>query len=169
MPLKDVLLPEFDHEMQITRKYLERVPFAKAAWKPHEKSGTMIWLAAHVAGIPEWAVLGIQADSLDMAPGGVPLPKPEPPKTVEELLALFDKNVKAAREAIAGAEDAHLAKPWALLSNGKQLLSMPRTSLLRLMVMNHLVHHRAQLGVYFRLNDVPVPATYGPSADEGGK
>ncbi len=169
MPLRDILLPEFDHEMQITRKYLERVPFAKASWKPHEKSGTMLWLASHIAGIPEWAALSLTSDSLDLAPGGVPLPRPEPPAGTEALVALFDKNVQAARQAISTAEDARLAESWSLLMNGQAVLTLPKSGVLRTLVMNHLIHHRAQLGVYFRLNDVPVPATYGPSADEGGK
>jgi uncharacterized damage-inducible protein DinB len=167
MAFKDVLLPEFDQETGITRKHLERVPEDKFTWKPHAKSGSMIWLAAQIANIPGWAVTGLTSESLDMAPGGVPAPQPAPPATRQELLDLFDRNVLAAREAIAGADDAHLAKSWSLLRNGQTVLTMPRTSVLRIFVMNHLIHHRAQLGMYFRLNDVPVPSTYGPSADEG--
>jgi uncharacterized damage-inducible protein DinB len=92
-----------------------------------------------------------------------------PPATTDELLALFDKNVRAAREAISTAEDARLAEPWSMLMNGKPIMTLPRYGVLRTLTMNHLIHHRAQLGVYLRLNNVPVPATYGPSADEGGK
>jgi uncharacterized damage-inducible protein DinB len=95
------------------------------------------------------------------------MPGPAPVKSRKELLETFDKNVAAARKAIAGAADAHLLKPWTLLHSGKQVLTMPRVAVLRSFVMNHAIHHRAQLGVYLRLNDVPVPSIYGPSADEG--
>lgn len=167
MGLSDAMLPEFDQEMANTRKTLERVPEDKLGWKPHEKSGSMGWLAAHVANIPSWASFTINQDSLDLAPGGVP-PTPQPPaKSRQELLDAFDKNVIVARAAIAGAKDDHLFKPWSLLRNGTTLLKMPRVAVLRSFVMNHLIHHRAQLGVYLRLNNVPVPAIYGPSADEG--
>ena len=86
--------------------------------------------------------------------------------TVEDLLAAFDRNAAAARAAIAGASDAELMKPWTLLQNGKTMLTMPKAAVLRSFVMNHLIHHRAQLGMYLRLNDLPVPSIYGPSADE---
>lgn len=167
MALSDALLPEFDMEMANTRKTLERVPEDKFGWKPHEKSGTMGWLAGHVANLPSWATYTIGQDSLDLAPGGV-APTPAPPaKSRKELLDTFDKNVAEARAAIAGAKDDHLFKPWSLLRNGATLFNMPRVAVLRSFVMNHLIHHRAQLGVYLRLNNVPLPAIYGPSADEG--
>lgn len=167
MPLRDALLPEFDHEMASTRKYFERVPEDKLTWKPHEKSGTMGWLASHVADIPGWASFTVNQDSIDIAPDGQHQPTP-PVTSRRELLDKFDKNIASARAAIAGAEDAVLLQPWSLLSTGKVLLTMPKIAVLRSFVMNHLIHHRAQLGVYLRLNDVPVPATYGPSADESG-
>jgi uncharacterized damage-inducible protein DinB len=167
MALSEALLPEFDQEMANTRRSLERVPEDKFGWKPHEKSGTMIWLASHLANIPEWAVYTINQDALDMAPKGVRLSPPPELKSREELLATFDKNVSAARAAIAGASDAHLFKNWSLLMNEQPVLTMPRIACLRSWVMNHSIHHRAQLGVYLRLNNVPVPAIYGPSADEG--
>jgi uncharacterized damage-inducible protein DinB len=168
MSLSEALLPEFDHEMSSTRKTLERVPEAKFTWKPHKKSGTMMWLAAHLANLPSWAVEAVNHDALDMAPNGVPVPQPALPKSVKELLALFDKNVAEGHAAIAKASDAHLVKPWSLLNNGQTLLTMPRIACLRTWVMNHTIHHRAQLGVYLRLNNIAVPAIYGPSADEGG-
>ena len=168
MNLSQALLPEFDQEMASTRKTLERVPEAKFSWKPHEKSGTMIWLAAHLADIPSWATMTIQHDSLDMAPGGKKMEPPPLPKTTKEMLDKFDSYVKEARSAIAGVSDAELAKPWSLLMNGQALLTMPKAACLRTWVMSHNVHHRAQLGVYLRLNDIPVPSIYGPSADEGG-
>jgi uncharacterized damage-inducible protein DinB len=168
MTLSEALLPEFDQEMANTRKSLERVPEDKLGWKPHDKSGTLGWLASHLANIPEWAVYTINQDALDMAPKGIRMtPQPEL-KSRRELLATFDKNVSAARAAIAGASDTHLFKNWSLLMNEKPVLTMPRIACLRSWVMNHSIHHRAQLGVYLRLNNVPVPAIYGPSADEGG-
>ncbi|HSW50850.1 MAG TPA: DinB family protein [Bryobacteraceae bacterium] len=168
MALRDALLPEFDQEMVTARKHLERVPEDKFDWRPHVKSGTMGWLAGHIAEIPEWAVEGIKKDSVDLAPGGVHVAPPAVPADRAALLEMFDTNVAAARAAIAEAEDGHLQQNWSLLMNGKTILTMPRTGVLRSFVMNHLVHHRAQLGVYLRLNDVPVPSTYGPSADESG-
>ncbi|MBZ5718964.1 MAG: DinB family protein [Acidobacteriia bacterium] len=167
MTLSEALLPEFDQEMAGTRKTLERVPESKFTWKPHEKSGTMLWLAQHLAQMPSWAVMTINTDNLDMAPNGVPMPPPAPPKSVKELLAGFDKDVVEARAAIAGASDAHLAKPWSLLNNGTPMLTLSRIACLRTWVMNHNIHHRAQLGVYLRLNNIAVPSIYGPSADEG--
>jgi uncharacterized damage-inducible protein DinB len=168
MSLSEALLPEYDQEMAGARKTLERVPDDKLGWKPHPKSGTMGWLAAHVANIPGWTVITINEDALDMAPNGVQMPPPPEPKSRKELLEVFDKNVAEGRKAIGGASDAHLLKTWSLLNNGATIVAMPRIACLRTWVMNHLIHHRAQLGVYLRLNNVPVPSIYGPSADEGG-
>jgi uncharacterized damage-inducible protein DinB len=168
MPITDHLLPEFDQEMANTRKLLERVPEDRFTWKPHVKSFDMRRLATHVAEIPSWAVMTVAQDSIDLnPPGGSQYKSPEI-STRQDLLELFDKNVKEARAAIAGASDEHLAKPWSLLSGGHSILSMPRTAVLRTFVMSHHIHHRAQLGVYLRMNDVPLPAIYGPSADDSG-
>ena len=161
------MLPEFDHEMANTRKTLERVPEAKFDWKPHPKSMAMGRLAQHLATLPQWGLMTINQDSLDLAPGGVPVPQPAQVTTTAELLEMFDKNVAASRAAMAGVSDEDMMKTWSLLMNGNVILSMPRIACLRGFVMNHAIHHRAQLGVYLRLNDVPVPSLYGPSADEG--
>ena len=166
MGLSESLLPEFDHEMANTRKTLERVPHERFDWKPHEKSTAMGGLATHLSNIPTWAVYTIGQDSLDLAPGGQPLPPAELAKSSADLLALFDSNAAKARAAIAGASDEELFKPWTLMSNGNALLTLPKVAVLRSFVMNHVIHHRAQLGVYLRLNDIPVPSIYGPSADE---
>ena len=165
MAINQALLPEFDQEMANTRKTLERVPDGKYDWKPHEKSTPMGGLATHLANLPSWTNFTIDQDSLDIAPNGEPQ-RATPINSPAELLETFDKNVAAARAAISGATDEHLFKPWTLLANGKTLLTMPRVAVLRSFVMNHLIHHRAQLGVYLRLNDIPVPSIYGPSADE---
>jgi len=167
MSLNQALLPEFDHEMANTRKTLERVPEDKFAWKPHEKSFSMGALATHLATLPSWAVITIQQESIDIAPAGGEPPKSEPCDSRKELLARFDEHVASARAAIAGAGDQELLKTWTLLKGGATIFALPRIAALRSFVMNHNIHHRAQLGVYLRLNDIAVPSIYGPSADEG--
>jgi uncharacterized damage-inducible protein DinB len=165
MGLAESMLPEFDHEMANTRKTLERIPEDKLDWRPHEKSATLRGLATHLSNLVSWAVHVVEKDELDAAPGGQPL-RPKPIESAEEALETFDRNVAAARAAIAGAGDEHLMKPWTLLAGGQTIFTQPRAGVLRGMIMNHTIHHRAQLAVYLRLNDVPVPALYGPSADE---
>jgi uncharacterized damage-inducible protein DinB len=168
MPLRDALLPEFDHEMANTRKSLERVPEDKFGWKPHDKSGTMGWLSNHLAEIPGYVPVTLAQASFDIAPQGEHPQPAKPAASRSEILGAFDKNVAAARAAIAGAEDRVLMQPWSLLAGGKTIFTMPKIAVLRSFVMSHTIHHRAQLGVYLRLNNVPVPAIYGPSADETG-
>jgi uncharacterized damage-inducible protein DinB len=168
MSISEALLPEFDQEMANTRKTLERVPMDKPDWKPHEKSMAMGHLAIHLANLPHWTTETIAKDSLDIAPPDGAAFETEKASSQEELLAIFDKNVAAARAAIEGVSDESLAKSWSLLSGGQTILTMPKIAVIRTFVMNHSIHHRAQLGVYLRLNDLPVPALYGPSADEGG-
>jgi len=169
MPWSEILLLDFEQEMANTRKTLERVPVEKPDWKPHEKSMPLGRLANHVADLPSWVIFTIEKDSLDIAPPGAPpYQPPPPPASRQELLEKFDKNVTAARASIARASDDHLGKTWTLLFGGKTVFSLPRAAVLRTTVMNHMIHHRAQLGVYLRLNEIPVPALYGPSADEGG-
>lgn len=163
MALSKALLPEFDHEMANTRKTLERIPEDKLAWKPHEKSMPLGRLAGHVAELPGFATTTIEKDSLNLSMGEF---KPLIATSRQQVLDAFDKRVAEARAAIAGASDGHLMKPWSLEFNGKTMFSMPRVAVLRSMMLNHIIHHRAQLGVYLRLNNVPVPAIYGPSADE---
>ncbi|HEX8845642.1 MAG TPA: DinB family protein [Pyrinomonadaceae bacterium] len=168
MRLSQSILPEFDHEMANTRKTLERIPEEKLDWTPHEKSMTMRGLATHLSNLVSWTVHAIEKDSLDIAPVGQPPLRATPVNSVKEAVEIFDKNVVAARAAISGASDETLLQPWSLVAGGKNIFTMPRIATLRGMIMNHTIHHRAQLGVYLRLNDVPVPPLYGPSADEGG-
>ena len=163
MAIKDALLPEFDHEMATSRKVIERVPEDKFGYKPHDKSMTMGRLASHIAEMSDWATNGITQDKLDIA-GGY---KPFEAKSSAELLAAFDKSVAGARSAIAGASDETFMKNWSLTSGDKTLMSMPKIAVVRTFVLNHVIHHRGQLSVYLRLNNVPVPSIYGPSADEG--
>jgi uncharacterized damage-inducible protein DinB len=166
MKISETLLPEFDQEMASTRKVLERVPAAKFSWKPHPKSFAFGALAAHIANMPDWAGLTMQSDSFDYSPPGAP--PYETPKftSTEQLLAAFDKSVGEARAAIAAADDSKFLAPWTLMAGGDAIMTMPRVGVIRSFVMNHTIHHRAQLGVYLRLNDIPVPALYGPTADE---
>lgn len=164
--MTQALLQEFEMEMPNTRKTLERVP-EKFDWAPHNKSMTMGRLANHLAEIPDWAVKAISLDELDLAPVGAPPAQPHTARSRAQVVETFDKNVAAARAALTGTNDAHLMKPWSLKMGGKTILSMPRVAVVRNFVLNHNVHHRAQLGVYLRLNDVAVPSIYGPSADEG--
>ena len=162
MTISEMLLPEFDQEMANTRKLLERVPEDNWDYKPHPKSMALGRLAAHVAELPFWAKHTLSTESLDIKPG-------EQPFTVTskiELLEAFDNNVAEARNALAKASDADMAKTWTLSFAGKTIFSMTRSAVLRGSVMNHLIHHRAQLGVYLRLNDIAIPGMYGASADE---
>ena len=167
MSIAQSLLPEFDQEMANTRKTLERIPEEKLAWKPHEKSMTLGRLAGHLAEMPGWAVMGLLRDSLDLAPPGQPPAEAAVAKSRKDVLDLFDKNMKDARAAIVESSDEHFMKSWSLLMGGKTLMTLPRTAVVRSFVINHMIHHRAQLGVYLRLNNIPVPSIYGPSADEG--
>jgi uncharacterized damage-inducible protein DinB len=166
MTIGQALLPEFEQEMQNTRKLLERCPDDRWNWKPHEKSGTVGWLAGHVANMVSWLPYTLQTEELDYAP--VDGPSFEPPKITnrKELLAEFDKNVAEARTALAGVSDAEMMKNWKLLAGGQEIFTMPRAACIRGMVLNHHIHHRAQLTVYYRLLGIPVPGMYGPSADE---
>ena len=162
MPLIDALLPEFDHEMTTTRRLLERVPEDRFDWKPHEKSMSLGALSTHLANVPMWADLTIRQPELDLAD----YDRTVPAATRQELLALFDRNVASARAALAGRTDGELLAPWTLKQSGQVVFTMPKTSVLRSFVLNHVVHHRGQLSVYLRLQDVAVPSIYGPSADE---
>ncbi len=157
------LLPEFDHEMANTRKMLERVPVDKLDWKPDPKSMSLGRLAGHVAEMPGWGAMTMNTDSLDVGLGNF---EALVAKSHSQLLGEFDKNVASARAALEAASDESLMQPWSLLVKGTPMFTMPRIGVIRAMVMNHVIHHRAQLGVYYRLTGVPVPGMYGPSADE---
>jgi uncharacterized damage-inducible protein DinB len=163
MALKDAFLPEFDHETGTTRRLLERVPADRFGWKPHPKSMTLGRLATHVAEIPAWGSMALTKTEVDFATAGY---KPREAASREEILALFDENVRATRKLVAEITDGELLLMWTLKTDGKPILSMPRVAVLRTLVMNHMIHHRGQLSVYLRQNDVPLPSIYGPSADE---
>jgi len=166
MTLSEMLLPEFEQEMKYTRSVIERVPEAKFDWRPHDKSYTMHDLMVHVSNLPTWGEITLNRDSFDMAPvDGGPV-RAAPVNSVEEALARFDENVQRTRAALEEASDATFKKPWTLLASGHEIFTLPRLPVFRSFFMNHLIHHRAQLGVYLRLCDVPLPQIYGPTADE---
>jgi uncharacterized damage-inducible protein DinB len=162
------LLQEFDGEMANTRRTLERVPEDRRDFRPHPKSRTLSELAGHVTDLPSLAAAVLQQDELDPNPPGGPKFVPYLFTSRQDALAKFDEHVKQARAALAAATDDAMAKTWTLKNGGQTFFAVPRVDALRSFVMNHLIHHRAQLGVYLRLNEVPVPAIYGPSADESG-
>ena len=165
MPLSEILLPEFDAEIATTRKVIERVPDDRIEWRPHPKSFPMGHLAQLVAMIPGWTFHVLTEHELDIAPREGPtavyrfLP-------VAQLLSLFDKNAAEARPLIERATDASLQEQWTLKAAGRAVNTASRYMTYRSLVLNHLVHHRAQLGVYLRLTEQKVPQMYGPTADE---
>lgn len=163
MAIKDALLPEFDHEMGTTRRLLERVPEDKLDWQPHKKSMTLGRLATHVAEIPHWAQTVIKDSVFTMEPDQF---QPKTFGSRAELLKSFDDNVAAARALVAPLTDAEFMATWTMRSGGHDVLSMPKAAVFRSFVMSHLIHHRGQLSVYLRENNVPLPPIYGPSADE---
>jgi uncharacterized damage-inducible protein DinB len=163
MQIRELLLPEFDLELTKTRRTLERVPEDKPEFKPHEKSMQMSRLAGHLAQLPSLGTRVLTLPQLDFSTAGM---RPLVMGSRQQLLAAFDQNVREAREKLAAASDDHLQQPWKLSFEGKVIAQGTRYQMLRGLLLNHIIHHRAQLGVYLRLNGVPVPSVYGPSADE---
>ena len=164
MTIAELLLPEVEQEMATTRRVLERVPDEKLAWKPHARSWSMGDLASHIVNMIKWTDVTMNQTEFDL--GSVsPEQMNQPAKNRAELLAWFDANVAGARQALA-RDDADYFVPWTLKNGGQVYFTMPRYTCVRSFCLNHIVHHRAQLGVYLRLNDIPVPGAYGPSADE---
>jgi uncharacterized damage-inducible protein DinB len=163
MEIRQLLLPEFDEEMKKTRTMLERVPEGKPDYKPHGKSMALGKLAAHIAQLPEYAVRVINLPGLDVSAGDW---KPLVMESRKQLLHDFDTIVQQTRQVISSASDEHWQEKWRLSFQEKPIFEASRFQAYRDMFLNHLIHHRGQLGVYLRLNDVPLPATYGPSADD---
>jgi uncharacterized damage-inducible protein DinB len=155
---------DFDEEMKNTRKLLERVPLddAHRGYQPHAKSMALDRLATHVAELPSWIRMALETEVLEMQPGF----KHRIAASTAELLEIFDKSVAETRAAIDAATDEEMEKTWAFKYAGTTAFSAPRSTVVRSFI-NHMVHHRAQLGVYLRLNEIPVPGMYGPSADDG--
>jgi uncharacterized damage-inducible protein DinB len=164
MSIAESLLPEFDREMGLTRKVLERVPDGDFAWRPHPKSMTIGRLAEHLAELPLWLSISVTDPGIDLGMGRPP--DYRPPDTRAAVLAMFDKHVAMARTALNGRSDAEMMAPWTLKNQGKEVFTMPKAAVVRGFAMNHMIHHRGQMMVYLRLKDVAVPSVYGPSADE---
>ena len=163
MAIRDALLADYDHEMGTTRRLLERLPDDKLGWKPHDRSMSLGGLATHLSRIPEWAGTILNEPSFDLA--DAPAHAAEPTSRAG-ILASFDAT-RARTRAWMDKTDGEYHTLWTLTRGGQQLFSVPRVSAFRSFVLHHIIHHRGQLSVYLRLNDVPVPAIYGPSADEG--
>lgn len=164
MPLIDALLPEFDREMGLTRRTLERVPDGQFEWRPHPTSVTLGRLAEHLTDMPMWASATMTGSGIEAS-----TPRPpgyHPPSTRADVLAQFDAGYKAARGNLVNKTDAEFAAPWTLKNGGKEVFTAPKSTVLRNFVLNHMIHHRGQLVVYLRMRGVPVPSIYGPSGDE---
>jgi uncharacterized damage-inducible protein DinB len=160
MSIAEVFLPEFDHEIATTRKLIALIPPADANWKPHEKSSTIGSLGLHLTRLLTWVEIALHGTEFE-AKQGPPLSF----DSTEAVLAMFDENAKVAREAIASSSDDDFKVMWTLSAGGRKIVSMPRASVIRSFVLNHLIHHRGQLSVYLRLRDIPLPSIYGPTAD----
>jgi uncharacterized damage-inducible protein DinB len=163
MAIVDALLQELEMEAQVTRRVLERVPDAALDWRPHAKSRTMGQLALHVAQVPGRVAALAATPSPAQAPGFEDAPGP---KSAAELVPALDRSVADAKKALSGMDDAALTATWRLMHGGRELLAVPRVAFLRSIMLNHWYHHRGQLTVYLREQNVPVPSIYGPSADE---
>jgi uncharacterized damage-inducible protein DinB len=168
MSIADSILPEFDEEMAGTRKTLERIPDDKLDWKGHSKSNTIGWVAGHLVEISGWVEPTLTQDSWDYSPPGAEPFSTPPATSIRQALDLFDQNVAAGRRTIESTSDEEFGKPWTLLYQGRVIFTMPRLRVMRSFILNHMIHHRAILTVYLRFNGIPVPALYGPSADERG-
>jgi uncharacterized damage-inducible protein DinB len=166
MSLADALAAELKHEAGTTRRLIERVPDEKASWKPHAKSMSLGELAIHLANIESYGVAVATKPELNFAAlqgSGITNAKWT---SRDEALAQFDRNVEAALQAVSALPDPRLREPWTLRAGDHVVFTLPRVAAWRTFVMSHQIHHRGQLSVYLRLNDVPVPPIYGPSADE---
>ncbi len=160
--LTESFIAEITHESTVTRKVLERVPEDKFGWRPHEKSMTMGRLASHITELIGWIETITKRDDFDLARDYFAFE----PKTNSELLDLFDKNLQLAISALKSISEEEMMKSWTLRRGEHLILSLPRAQVIRSVVLNHMIHHRGQLSVYLRLNNIPVPSIYGPSADE---
>ncbi|HXT17198.1 MAG TPA: DinB family protein [Gemmatimonadaceae bacterium] len=167
MAFADTIVPEFDQEMRTTRSLLERVPLDKSDWKPHTKSTAMGALAFHLANLAGFGEMIVKQEGRDFGAAAQTSTRANAAteRTREELLALFDENVAKSRAALQSLQDKDLGTTWTLSNGGNVIFAMPRAAVIRTLLMNHIIHHRGQLSVYLRLNDVPLPSIYGPTAD----
>jgi uncharacterized damage-inducible protein DinB len=163
MTIAQAMIAEFSNESKGTRKMLERLPEDKFTWKPHQKSMSLGELATHIAHIPHWAETILNDDQFDMSTADFNVEKQN---SRQGILDYFDGKVEAFKKTLDGKSDEHLSKSWKLINEGHVAVDMPRAACLRAFIISHIIHHRGQLSVYLRENDVPLPALYGPSADE---
>jgi uncharacterized damage-inducible protein DinB len=161
--LIESLTTEFAHEAETTRKHFERLPENKLEWQPHQKSFSAVGLASHIVDCLSWTDSIFNRDEFDFDPATY---KPYQATSKEDLLANFDEKIKIGKQALAGADEAGLAQPWQLKMKGAVWFEKPRSAVFRDFVLSHIIHHRGQFSVYLRLLEVPVPGSYGPSADE---
>jgi uncharacterized damage-inducible protein DinB len=163
MTIAETLLLDYDAEIKNTRRLLERIPEDKPEWRPHPKSMPMGRLAVHVARLPMFGSTILTTDELDMATAKFPSLVFE---GREKLLEQLEETSTTTRKALESSSDEHLLKNWKLRFGDQVFGDGPRVVLYKTMFFNHLIHHRGQLTVYLRLNEVPVPGLYGPSADD---
>jgi uncharacterized damage-inducible protein DinB len=164
MAAKDALLPDFDHEMAVTRRVLERVPDHALGWRPHERSFDLGGLAYHLAVIPRWGRSILDHDSYDLLDSSR---RPaDPPPSRAAILETFDRHVSDVRRALLERSDAELMAPWALKRGGQLVMSLPRYAAFRSLLLHHTIHHRGQMTVYLRMQGVAIPPIYGATADE---
>ena len=161
MSFVDTYLPEFDHEMSGTQSILERVPDSLLAWKAHPTLNSISWVASHIAETPSWMEPTLNAISFDVAPVGGQAYQTKELESSQEIVDLFDKNVAHARSLVASASDELVSQPWTLLKGGVEVFTMPRAALMKSIFINHVIHHRAFLVAYLRMNDVKCPPLYG--------
>jgi uncharacterized damage-inducible protein DinB len=162
MTIGESLLAEFDHEMAITRRVLSRVPEPAFGWKPHEKSYSLGALATHLSQLPHWGAQILERESYDLDTASPSAEK----STLDAVLETFDHHVMEVRRTLTRSTDAELLAPWTLKRGTQVLMSVPRSGALRSFLINHVIHHRGQMTVYLRLQGIPVPPIYGPTADE---
>jgi len=162
MDVIKLLKEELAQEAATTRKFLALVPFEKGDWAPHEKSMKMMDLATHIADLTSWPKLGVETDELDFASAPY---NPTKVENNEQLIAMMDKGFNDSLESLSSVEEAFLEKPWVLRTGEQIHVDTTKYGLIRVSL-NQITHHRAQLGVYLRLLNIPIPGSYGPSADE---
>ncbi len=163
MSICDEILMEFQEELSVTKRILDRVPGDKLAWKPHEKSMSLGQLAMHIATVPAGIVHITSTDSFDVLRAK---PAPPPPKNTDEIHAALEQSVRTVENALRETSDGTARASWHLMRGDQEIQTRPRFKIWRSLLLNHWYHHRGQLSVYLRLLDIPVPSIYGPSADE---
>ncbi len=168
MNIAERIVPEFDHECTVSRTVLERVPDDKADWKPHAKAFSLAHLAQLVATMPGWMTTACKEDGIDFAPKNRPAGSGYANHSTKDLLAMFEKGVTEGRAALSSVTDEQMTDPWTSRAGDVVVATQPRYDVIRMMTLNHQVHHRAQLGLYLRMLDEKVPEMYGPTADTKG-